>query len=216
MKELSFNDAFVSSISMILVSELGDETFIIAAIMAMRHPRVIVFSGAVSALVIMTVLSTALGLVVPKLITRKTVARLAGVLYTFFGFRLMYIGYNSDPTETADKEFEELEDKIDAGAPPKSRFRRTLSRFCTPIFMEAFVLTFLAEWGDRSQVTTIALATHKNPLGVTVGASIGHFLCTGLAVVGGRMMATRISQRTVAFTGGFLFFIFAAHSFYGA
>ena len=28
-----FKDAFVSSISMILVSELGDETFIIAAIM---------------------------------------------------------------------------------------------------------------------------------------------------------------------------------------
>ena len=37
-----FKDAFLSSISMILVSELGDETFIIAAIMAMRHPRVII------------------------------------------------------------------------------------------------------------------------------------------------------------------------------
>ena len=31
-----FNDGFVASLGMVLVSELGDETFIIAAIMAMR------------------------------------------------------------------------------------------------------------------------------------------------------------------------------------
>lgn len=28
----------------------------------------------------------------------------------------------------------------------------------SPIFVQAFILTFLAEWGDRSQITTIALA----------------------------------------------------------
>ena len=39
----------------ILVTELGDETFIIAAIMAMRHPRLVVYIGAMSALVSMTV-----------------------------------------------------------------------------------------------------------------------------------------------------------------
>jgi len=35
-------------------------------------------------------------------------------------------------------------------------------------------------------------------------------------VLGGRLMATKISQRTVAFTGGLLFLIFSAHSFYTA
>ena len=39
----------------ILVTELGDETFIIAAIMAMRHPRLTVYAGAMSALGLMTV-----------------------------------------------------------------------------------------------------------------------------------------------------------------
>jgi len=37
------------------VTELGDETFIIAAIMAMRHGRAIVYAGAMSALGFMTV-----------------------------------------------------------------------------------------------------------------------------------------------------------------
>ena len=39
--------------------KIGDETFIIAALMAMRHPKSIVLSGALSALVVMTVLETA-------------------------------------------------------------------------------------------------------------------------------------------------------------
>ena len=77
-----FKDAFVSSLAMILVAELGDETFIIAAIMAMRHPRLIVLSGALSALAIMTVLSTAMGVLAPMLISPKVVNKCAFVLYT--------------------------------------------------------------------------------------------------------------------------------------
>lgn len=54
---LGFIHAFVAAISVIVVSELGDKTFFIAAIMAMRHPRLTVFLGAASALAFMTVLS---------------------------------------------------------------------------------------------------------------------------------------------------------------
>src|SRR5215469_14031533 len=39
------------SLTMILFSEVGDKTFLVAALMAMRHPRLLVFSAAFSALI---------------------------------------------------------------------------------------------------------------------------------------------------------------------
>lgn len=55
---------------MILVSEFGDKTFFIAAIMSMKQPRFIVFCGSFSALVLMTILSAGLGFAVPNLLPK--------------------------------------------------------------------------------------------------------------------------------------------------
>ncbi|XP_059665589.1 GDT1-like protein 4 [Cornus florida] len=206
-------DAFLTSLSMIIVSEIGDETFIIAAILAMRHPKSIVLSGALSALIVMTVLSTGLGKIVPNLISRKHTNSAATVLYAFFGLRLLYIAWGSDSKGSQKKEMEEVEEKLEGGR-GKTTVRRIFSRFCTPIFLESFILTFLAEWGDRSQIATIALATHKSAIGVAVGATLGHTICTSLAVVGGSMLASKISQGTVATIGGLLFLGFSLSSYF--
>lgn len=204
------SEALSSSFFMILATEMGDETFIIAAVMAMRHPKMTVLGGALAALYCMTVLSAGLGVVLPNLISQQTVHSCATVLYTFFGFRLMWIGMRGGD-EDKDEEFEEVENTLKDSATKNRRgfVRRLFSTFITPIFLEAFMLTFLAEWGDRSQIATITLAAHQNPIGVILGAIAGHSICTSLAVFGGEWLGKRISQRLVAFIGGFLFLAFA-------
>ena len=76
---------------------------------------------------------------------------------------------------------------------PSSMFMCTFRQ----IFIQSFTMTTLAEWGDRSQLATIILAAREDVYGVCVGGVLGHALCTGLAVLGGRIIATRISVRTV-------------------
>lgn len=78
--------------------------------------------------------------------------------------------------------------------------------------MQAFTMTFVAEWGDRSQITTIILAARENLWGVILGGIIGHSICTGLGVIGGRIIAQKISVRTVTIVGGIVFLIFAITS----
>lgn len=45
-------------------------------------------------------------------------------------------------------------------------------------------------------VPSIPTCLVQDPFGVAVGGTLGHCLCTGLAVVGGRMVAQKISVRT--------------------
>ena len=86
--------------------------------------------------------------------------------------------------------------------------------FVSTLFLKAFTLTFLAEWGDRSQLTTIILGAREDVLGVILGGVIGHVICTGIAVLGGRLLAQRISVRTVTLIGGIVFLLFAFSAFF--
>lgn len=66
----TFWGAFVHSLIMIIVTELGDKTFFLAALMAMRHPRSTVFIAAIGALGLMHVLSVGIGFALPSLLPR--------------------------------------------------------------------------------------------------------------------------------------------------
>ncbi|CAI9775158.1 unnamed protein product [Fraxinus pennsylvanica] len=64
---LSIVQGFTKSLAMTVLSEIGDKTFFAAAILAMRHPRRLVLSGCLGALIIMTILSVLVGWAAPNL-----------------------------------------------------------------------------------------------------------------------------------------------------
>jgi len=41
------------------------------------------------------------------------------------------------------------------------------------------------------------LAASEDPFGVTLGGILGHMVCTGAAVLGGRHLASHIDEKTV-------------------
>lgn len=219
---LDFFTSFLSSISMIIVSEIGDKTFFIAAIMAMRNNKTEVFFAAVAALALMTVLSAAMGFTLPNLLPRQYTHYAAALLFVFFGVKLLREAATMDPAEP-NEELEEVETELAESQQKEKEMEEGgaehkklpfLRHFFSPVFIQCFSMTFLAEWGDRSQIATIALAAAKDPIGVTLGGIIGHSFCTGLAVVGGTLLSARISERLLTMTGGLLFLLFAIHSWY--
>ncbi len=66
----NFITASVHSLIMILVTEIGDKTFFIAAVLAMRNGRLIVYSGAMAALALMHVLSACMGYALPNFLPK--------------------------------------------------------------------------------------------------------------------------------------------------
>ncbi|KAG5651447.1 hypothetical protein H0H81_008628, partial [Sphagnurus paluster] len=180
--------ALLQSFAMIIVSEIGDKTFLIAAILAMRHPRLVVFAGALGSLIVMSILSAAMGHILPTLIPKKWTQIAAAVLFLVFGSKMLVEARQmkagnekiQEEMKEAQEEIEEdeaehevageipMEDMEEGHARPvlpKSKspptFGEGLRNFCSlflgPVFVQAFILTFLGEWGDRSQIATIAL-----------------------------------------------------------
>jgi len=102
----------------------------------------------------------------------------------------------------------------------KASWAEGTRNFCSlllgPVFVQAFVLTFLGEWGDRSQIATIALGAAHNVYLVTLGTVVGHSCCTALAVIGGRYVSTKISVKHVTLGGSILFLLFGVIYLYEA
>jgi Ca2+/H+ antiporter, TMEM165/GDT1 family len=262
--------SMILSFTMIMFSEIGDKTFLVACLMAMRHDRLVVFSAAYGALIAMTVLSALLGHAVPSLISPHVTNFLAAGLFLVFGVRLFLEARKISPDEGVSEEMKEvemeLEEKeheaarkarrrssispyaLEAGraptrkhrsgggatrlpSPPSSPSSTSSSRdvspsrtstlknavdglsnlfslLLSPAWVQTFVMTFLGEWGDRSQIATIAMAAGQDYWWVTAGALGGHAICTGVAVLGGKAIAGRVSLRTVTMGGAFAFLVF--------
>lgn len=240
------------SFTMILFSEIGDKTFLVAALMAMRHPRVVVFTSAYSALITMTVLSAVLGHAVPTLISKQLTNFAAAGLFLVFGVKMLIEARGISPDEGVSEEMKEVEMELEekehqqrrharrrssispyvlesgrAGigrkhtnsrlpSPPESPgssrevsptrqsavrnaitgINNLFSLLLSPAWVQTFVMTFLGEWGDRSQIATIAMAAGQDYWWVTAGALGGHAICTAAAVLGGKAIAGKVSLRT--------------------
>merc|ERR1719414_1240862 len=108
-----FLHGFVESLSVILVSEIGDKTFFIAAILAMSNNKLTVFLGAISALAVMTILSALLGFVVTTFIPREYTYYTCTAIMFLFGVKMLWEAWRMKPNESEETQ-REVEEEVAA------------------------------------------------------------------------------------------------------
>ncbi|KAK8658064.1 hypothetical protein V6N13_036279 [Hibiscus sabdariffa] len=205
---------FASAFLLIFFSELGDKTFFIAALLAARNSAVVTFIGTFGALAAMTIVSVVLG---------RTFHYVDEILPFRFGdtdlpiddiaavFLLVYFGV-STLLDAASSDSQKAEDEQKEAELAVSEFSGNGAGILAAAntVISTFFLVFVAEWGDKSFFSTIALAAASSPLGVIGGALAGHGVATLIAVLGGSLLGTFLSEKAIAYIGGTLFLVFAA------
>jgi putative Ca2+/H+ antiporter (TMEM165/GDT1 family) len=199
---------FYQAFSLVFLSEIGDKTFFIAGLLAMKTSRLISFIGSMGALIAMTFLSVLLGQVfhaVPSGLTDGLpLDDIAAVLaFAFFGIKTLREALAMDPKadgSTMDGELADARETVEGSSLEVTAWGQIAS---------IFALVFAAEFGDRSFISTIALSAAQNPVSVGGGAILAHALATGIAVSGGAVLAKYISERVIGLIGGTLFLVFA-------
>ncbi|KAL8150401.1 hypothetical protein V2J09_020209 [Rumex salicifolius] len=180
---------FASAFLLIFFSELGDKTFFIAAILAARNSGAVIFTGTFGALTLGQ--------------NDLPIDDIAAVcLLVYFGVSTLIAASNDDLQ--GDDEQKEAELAV-------SKFTGNGAGIlsATGTVISTFALVFVAEWGDKSFFSTVALAAASSPLGVIGGSLAGHGVATLIAVLGGSLLGTFLSEKVIAYTGGVLFLVFA-------
>lgn len=211
---------FTAAFTLIFISEIGDKTFFIAALLAMQYDKALVLFGSMGALSLMTVLSVIIGRIfhsVPsKFQTTLPVGEYAAVaLLTFFGLSSIKNAWELPSATSKDnKRSTELGELAEAEELVKEKVDKRLTN-PLEIIWKSFSVVFFAEWGDRSMLATIALGAALSPWGVASGAITGHLFATAIAVLGGALLANYISEKLVGYLGGGLFIVFAVATLLG-
>ena len=74
-------------------------------------------------------------------------------------------------------------------------------------FIIAFLATFIAEMGDKTQLVTLTMSSRSSPRQVFLGAMLALALVTGLGVALGELVAGLFPAHLVALASG-IFFLF--------
>jgi putative Ca2+/H+ antiporter (TMEM165/GDT1 family) len=170
---------FVTVFGVIFVAELPDKTALATLVLATRHRPLPVLVGAATALTVQSLVAVAAGQLL-SLLPARPVHIGAGLLFIVSAVVMW----------RRKEEAEEAEARPEAASAWRSAW-------------VVFVVVFIAEWGDLTQLATAAFAARYHaPVVVFTAATLALWAVTGIAVVvgnrAGKLLDPRVTQRIAA------------------
>ncbi len=161
----------------IFIGELPDKTMFASLVLATRGRPAIVWLGAAAGFLVHVVIAVTIGVALFHLLPHQVLDAVVAAMF-LVGAALALL---EAAKERRDEEIVERE---------VASHRR--------IAVTAFLVIFLAEWGDLTQILTANLAAHyQDPLSVGVGAVLALWAVAGLAVVSGQSLLRLVNISTI-------------------
>lgn len=175
-------ETIIHSFLLVASTEMGDKTQLLAFVLATRFRKPwAIMAGIFVATVLNHFMAASLGSWVSQAIPRPILKWILGSIFIFFAAWILI--------------------------PDKDDDKKDESRFGA--FLTTLVTFFLAEMGDKTQLSTVALAAKFDSITlVTIGTTIGMLFSDGLAVVFGEKLTEKISMKWVRIFASVLFVIF--------
>ena len=178
----------------IFIGELPDKTMFASLVMASRGRPRAVWLGAAGAFLVHVLIATTIGAGLFAVLPRQAVDAVVAAMF-FAGAVYAYVEGQRDESRLIEKEV--------------ASHRRVVTT--------AFIVIFLAEWGDLTQILIANLAAHYHaPLSVAVGAVAALWLVAALAVGSGQTLLRFFPLSTVRRVTAVLLFILGVISLWAA
>lgn len=161
----------------IFLGELPDKTMFASLVLATRGRPFVVWLGAAAAFAVHVVIAVTIGVAIFHLLPHRAVQAIVAAMF-FVGAVLALLEARKERSE---------EELIEREVASHQR-----------VAVTAFLVIFLAEWGDLTQILTANLAAHyHDALSVGVGATLALWAVGGLAVAAGQSVLRLVNIRTV-------------------
>jgi Ca2+/H+ antiporter, TMEM165/GDT1 family len=171
----------------IFIGELPDKTMMASLVMATRGKPFFVWLGAAAAFLVHVVIATTIGVALFRVLPSRVLDALVAVMFVVGGVYALREG-TPDEDGLIDREIASH-----------------------TVVTTAFLVIFVAEWGDLTQILTANLAAHYHSgLSVAVGAVTALWAVAALAVLGGQGLLRYVNVSTVRKITAGVLFVFAA------
>lgn len=184
----------------IFIAELPDKSMLASLALSTQFRRLFVLLGAAAAFLVHVTIAVTAGHFM-TLLPHKLLEITVGSLF-LFGAGLLVFGKSKDGT----KKHKKLE----------SKSKGTSDNF-TKVFVTSFLVIFLGEWGDITQITAANYAAkYHDPLSVSIGATLALWSVAALGILLGPKLLSKVPARSLQRMAAVILLIFAVLSFYAA
>lgn len=172
-----------TAFALVAAAEFGDKSQLVCMTLAARHRHWPILLGAVLAFAVLNLVAVVFGAAAARWLPDSVVSLTVAVLFAVFGVKALIF---------KEEDGEMVQEKSGHG-----------------IFLTTFLMIFLAEFGDKTQLAVAGLGAAAPPVPVWLGATAALGLTSALGIWAGATLLRKTPQRALHIASGLLFLGFA-------